>query len=99
MTHPRLRPDPMSIKAMLRKMDLPLGGAVRANYTRLIDDLLWTFWLSAIADTGDAEEATLLTWKMVARDPSYTHPLWLSQTFKRHGAAIVQSHHEGAFRS
>jgi hypothetical protein len=94
----RLLPEPMSVKAMLRKQGLPLGGAIRANYTRALDDCLWTLWLSAIADTGDVEVSACILWDVVSRDPSYSHPYWLSLVFKRHKAAIIEAHHQGCFK-
>ncbi len=94
----RLLPEPKSVKQMLRDQGLPLGGAIRANYTRALDDCLYVYWLSAIADTGDPEAAACMCWDIVSRDPSYAHPYWLSLVFKRHGAAIVEAHHSGSFR-
>lgn len=94
----RLLPDPMSVKGMLRRQGLPLGGAIRASYTRALDDCLFLLWLEAMADHGDPEQAACQLWWVVSHDPSYTHPLWLALAFKRHKAAIVQAHHEGCFR-
>lgn len=88
---------PLSVKGMLRAQGLPLGGAVRANYTKAIDDVLWLSWLEAIAEHGDPEQAAVQMWWIVSRDPQYTHPHWLALAFRRHRAAIVQAHHDGAF--
>ncbi len=96
--NPRLLLEPKSVKQMLRDQHLPLGGAIRANYTKAIDDCLWVYWLSAVADTGDVEAAACMCWDIVSRDPAYTHPLWLSLVFRRHKAAIVEAHHAGSFR-
>lgn len=94
----RLTPDVMSVKAMLRQMGHPLGGAVRANYTRLLDDCLFLTWLESLADHGDPEQAAVMLWRIVSKDPSYAHPLWLALAFRRHGAAIIQAHHDGCFK-
>lgn len=94
----RLLPDPMSAKAMLRAQKLPLGGAIRAAYTRAFDDCLWVLWLSAISDHGDPEQAACQLWWVVSKDPSYSLPLWLELAFKRHKAAIVDAHHAGMFQ-
>ncbi len=88
----------MSVKAILRKQHLPLGGAIRAAYTEGLDRSLYVLWLSAIADTGDVEVAALILWNVVSRDPTYAHPYWLSLVFRRHKAAIVEAHHQGSFR-
>ncbi len=95
---PRLLPDPMSVKAMLRQQGLPLGGAVRANYTAAINDCLWLTWLSALADHGDAGQAACQLWWIVSKDPSFTLPYWLELAFKRHKAEIIEAHHQGMFQ-
>ena len=95
---PRLpEAEPKSIKQLLRESGIALGGAVRARYSKAIDDILWLTWLEAIADTGSPEEATVMVFGIVARDPSYAPPHWLVLTFKRHRAAIVQAVQSGHF--
>jgi hypothetical protein len=89
----------MSVKGMLRAQSLPLGGAIRANYTTAIDSCLWLLWLSALADHGDPEQAAQQLFWVVSKDPAYTIPYWLELAFKRHRAAIIDAHHQGAFRT
>lgn len=95
---PRLTPDPLSVKAMLRLEGSAMGGAIRARMTSKLDDCLWVFHLSAIAFHGDPEQSACQLWKIVSKDPSFRHPLWLELLFKRHRAAIIDAHHNGAFR-
>lgn len=91
--------EPLSIKGILRAQGLPLGGAIRADYSKGLDDALFVLWLSALADHGDPAQAAVMMWWLVSKDPSFKHPLWLSLAFRRHKAAVVEAHHEGCFRN
>ena len=93
---------PQSIKALLRAQGVALGGSVRARMAKAIDDVLFVSWLSALANEDGidtrGEQAAVMLFGIVSRDPSYRVPLWLELTFKRHAAAIHSAVANGHYR-
>jgi hypothetical protein len=87
---------PMSIKAMLRAEGVPLGGSVRADRARLLDDaLLAMFEAACIKEDGEA--AAVMLFGVCSCDPSFIVPHWLKCSFRRHRAAIVSAVNAGHF--
>lgn len=88
---------PMSIKAMLRAEGIPLGGSVRAELARLLDDALFGTWETAVNELG-AEDAALMMYGICACDPTFAVPRWLELAFKRHRAAIFHAVDAGHYK-
>jgi hypothetical protein len=85
---------PMSIKAMLRAEGVPLGGSVRADRARLLDDALFAMWESIVLEDADEEgpeNAALVLFKICSLDSGFKVPRWLELVFKRHRVAIVDA--------
>lgn len=85
---------PMTIRAFLRKHGAPLSWSVRAAMSRRIDDALFTLWENAV-NMYDGETAAVILFALVSKDPSFRLPLWLTQRFKAHQAAITNAVHSG----
>jgi hypothetical protein len=88
---------PLTIKAALRQAGLPLSGSVRASMSRSIDDALFSLWENACT-MYDAEEAVVLLFSVVSRDPSFRLPHWLILRFKAHRATILNALDAGQVR-
>lgn len=86
--------QPRSIKQLLRDCDVPLGGAIRADVARVLDDGLFLLWEGHVAQDG-AENAAVALFAVCSRDPSFTVPHWLALAFKRHRAAIFDAVEKG----
>lgn len=87
--------EPKSIKSMLREEGIPLGGAIRAEMSKVLDDALFHQW-EKLVEEHDAEHAAVTMFGLCSMDPSFKVPLWLEGVFKRHRAAIFEAVDSGA---
>lgn len=86
--------EPRSIKQLLRDNGVPLGGAIRADVAKALDEGLFQLWESHVAQDG-AELAAVILFAWCSRDPSFTVPHWLALAFRRHRAAIFDAVEKG----
>lgn len=87
----------MTIKGLLRAAGIPLGGAIRAQLSRAIDDALFAVWEKA-CEIEDGESAALILFGIVSHDPTFRPPLWLRYRFAAHRAAITTAVQNGDIR-
>lgn len=87
--------EPKTIKALLREHDIPLGGAIRADVAKVLDDGLFGLW-EGLVNADGGEHAAVAMFTICSRDPSFVVPYWLELAFRRHRAAVVDAVDSGA---
>lgn len=81
---------PRSIKQVLRDAGSPLGGAIRADWAKDLDDALLAYWTSVV-ETHTIEDAVCILYNLVRKDPSFRTPYWLDCRFRAHRRGILET--------
>ena len=82
--------EPASVPQILQAGGFPICGYHRQAMTAFLDNALLTFYESAVEEHG-AEDAAVLLYRLIRRDPKFRPPWWAICRLRAHRAAVLQS--------